>query len=709
MTGRRRGAARTPGRPGEGDPVPGEAHETSGATTGLLLAFVRQHAGDAAAEEVVRRAGVPFTAAELAEPSTWSSYDTRIRLFTAATEVLRDPGVLFRVGAEALRTGMNPSVVVLVRAMGSPRQVYAKLPRAVANFSTTSTMEVLHSDATSATIRYRLHEGYVHSRLDCDYARGLISMVPTVFGLAAAHVVHEECESSGADACVYHLSWDRRSRLPWRRRGEVAADAELAALRSQVRALQSAATDLVDGEDLESVLPRIVERAAAAVLAPAYLLAVSSPRGGAPLVHSAGLPAADVPALTARLLAGEDLGPGAVAVDVASARRTHGRLAALGRSAEGGLGDEHAMLAAYAGHAAAALDLVMALEGSRSEARRAGALLELAHGLSQASDVAGICEVVAGALPSVVGCTNAAVMLWDPAAGTLATAATVGLRPQQEAVMRATSLRAEDVPELFGMLTDRAPRIVSATGGSVPMRDLLTALDLTDVVAVPLLAGSSFLGVVTASWSTGEVSGALDADVLARLRGAGDQASTALQKARLLETVRHQATHDALTGLPNRVLFRERLVAALAASTGSGHVGVLFCDLDRFKAVNDTLGHAAGDELLRQVSARLRAAVRPGDTIGRLSGDEFAVLVPRLSTPAAADAVVARVAEAFAVPFRLEGTPVDVGTSTGVAVHSGPAADPSAVAERLLRDADAAMYRHKQRERGSAPAPRRAD
>jgi diguanylate cyclase (GGDEF)-like protein len=241
------------------------------------------------------------------------------------------------------------------------------------------------------------------------------------------------------------------------------------------------------------------------------------------------------------------------------------------------------------------------------------------------------------------------------------------------------------------------------------MRDLLGALGLVEAVAVPLLAGTTFLGVVTASRSAGEVSGAVDADVLARLRGVGDQASTALQKARLLETVRHQASHDALTGLPNRVLFRERLAAALAAVPETGHVGVLFCDLDRFKAVNDTLGHAAGDELLRQVSARLRAAVRPGDTIGRLSGDEFAVLVPRLAGARAADAVVARVAAAFDEPFRLEGTPVGVGTSTGVAVHPGRSADPSGDAERLLRDADAAMYRHKLRGHPPTSAPQRAD
>ncbi|MGY1733388.1 diguanylate cyclase domain-containing protein [Geodermatophilus sp. SYSU D01045] len=691
--------------PADGTVPPVEARETSGATTGLVLAFVRQQAGDEAVEEVLRRAGVPFTAAELSRPATWTSYDTRIRLFAAATEVLGDPGAMYRLGAESLRTGMNPSLVVLVRAMGSPRQVFARLPRAVANFSTTSTMEVLRSDATSATLRYRLHEGYVHSRLDCDYARGLISMVPTIFGLAPAAVVHEECESSGAAACVYHLTWERRGRWPRRRRGPDAADPELVALRQQVRSLQSAATDLVEGGDLETVLRRIVDRAAAAVLAPAYLLAVSSPRGGAPLVHSSGLAPDEVPPLVARLLAGDDLGPGAVTVDVASARRTHGRLAALHRPGDGGLGDERSMLAAYAGHAAAALDLVLALEDSRLEARRAGALLELAHGLAQAGGAAEVCAVVARALPGIVGCGSSGVLLWDPAGGVLRAESCAGLSPGQEEVLRSATLRAGDVPEVFGILTDREPRVVSATGASAPMRDLLAAMHLTDVVAVPLLAGTTFLGVVTASWADGEVSQALDADVLARLRGVGDQASTALQKARLLETVRHQATHDALTGLPNRVLFRDRLAAALAAVAPTGSVGVLFCDLDRFKAVNDTLGHAAGDELLRQVSARLRAAVRPGDTVGRLSGDEFAVLLPRLAAPADAEAVVGRVAAAFTEPFRLDGVPAAVGTSTGVAVHTGPGGD----AERLLREADAAMYRHKHRDRPPAPAPRTAD
>jgi hypothetical protein len=300
-----------------------EARETSGATTGLLLSYVRQQGGDDAVAEVLRRAGVPFTAAELELPSHWTSYDTRIKLFTAATEVLGDRQTMFRVGREALALGLTPALVLLVRAMGSPRQVYRQLPRAVAKFSTTSTMRVVESGATHATLSYRLRDGYEHSRLDCEYAQGLIGMVPTIFGLPPAELVHLECESDGHPVCVYHLTWERRRRLGGRRRSDDDV-AELLALREQLRILQSAAADLVASEDVETVLQRIIEKAAEAVLAPGWLLAVADPAGGPALVRSAGLPQHQVDALAATLMAGADPGPNVVAVDVASAGCTAG-------------------------------------------------------------------------------------------------------------------------------------------------------------------------------------------------------------------------------------------------------------------------------------------------------------------------------------------------------------------------------------------------
>ena len=295
---------------------PGEARETSGATTGGLLRYVRSVGGDDAVDRVLQRAGVAYSAAQLEDQALWWSYDTRIRLFVAATEVLGDPQLMFRVGAAALQTGLAHSLVILLRAMGTPRQVFRGLPRAVAKFSTTSTMEVVEAGATSATIRFTLHPGFEHSRLDCIYAQGLLSTVPTVFGLPPAEIQHDECESDGASCCVYRLTWDRRSRLPGRRRDRRATDLELTALRGQLRILQSASTDLVASDDVDTALERIIARAAEAVLAPAYLLAVERPGGGAPLVHSAGLDPDEAAASAGALLAGEDLGTHAVVVEL---------------------------------------------------------------------------------------------------------------------------------------------------------------------------------------------------------------------------------------------------------------------------------------------------------------------------------------------------------------------------------------------------------
>jgi diguanylate cyclase (GGDEF)-like protein len=385
-----------------------------------------------------------------------------------------------------------------------------------------------------------------------------------------------------------------------------------------------------------------------------------------------------------------------VVVDVVSARRSHGRLAALYPPGEGAMGDEASMLSAYAGHAAAALDLLIALADARREADRAKALLSLAHELAGATEAPAVSDIVAEALPRIVGCTSAGIMLWDPALARLTTQSSVGLTDAATEYFFGTAVTPEETPELVGMLTDREPRILSATGSSPALRGLLAELGLSDVVAVPLLAGNRFLGIATASWQAGEAPRSLEGDALARLRGVGDQASTALQKARLLDTVRHQASHDALTGLPNRTLFLDRLEAALDTAREGTRLAVLFCDLDRFKEINDTLGHAAGDELLRQVAARLRSALRPGDTVGRLSGDEFAMIMPALVEATDATGLAQRVAGCFDEPFRLEGTDVAVGTSVGVAVHSG---GPDQSAEQLLREADAAMYRHKERGR----------
>src|SRR4051794_39906126 len=682
------------------------ARETSPATTTALLAYVRTSGGEGAVLSVLDRAGMAATERQLTDPAHWTSYDTRIKLFAAATEVLADPATMFQVGAAALTSGLAPSLVLVLRAMGSPRQVFRRLPSAVPKFTTTSTMEVVESGATSATMSYRLHPGYDHSRLDCQYAQGLLTVVPTVFGLPPARIVHEECESDGHPACIYHLAWDPRSRLPWRRRGRHAdADLELTALRGQLQGLQSAATDLVSTEDLDTVLRRIVTRAAEAVLAPGYLLAVRPPDGGPVLVQSAGLPDHEARRRAELLLDGADLGAQTVVVEGASARRWHGRLAALYGPGHRGLDGERSLLAAYAGHAAAALDLLLALEDSRLQASRSTALLGLARRLAGAADGAEVATVVAEALPEVVGCSSASVMSWEPDAGLLRGRATVGMDPVRAQFFLSSPLAAAATPEVDGLVTDREPRILTARDSSPTLRRLLDALGVSHVVAVPLVADGVVLGVATASWHEGEAPTRLDGDVLVRLRGVGDQAATALGKARLLDAVRHQATHDPLTGLANRALFAQRLADHLVVAGPRAPLAVVYCDLDRFKTVNDTLGHAAGDELLRLVAGRLSSVVRPEDTVSRLSGDEFALLLPSVADRADADRLAGRVAGCFQASFDLDGHPVQIRASIGVALHA--TCDPADRGEGLLRQADTEMYRAKAHSRRSgAERPR---
>jgi diguanylate cyclase (GGDEF)-like protein len=361
------------------------------------------------------------------------------------------------------------------------------------------------------------------------------------------------------------------------------------------------------------------------------------------------------------------------------------------------MGGERSLLAAYAGHAAAALDLLMALEEARVQASRSSALLQLAHELAGAAGGAEVATVVAEALPRVVGCSSASVMLWEPDTGLLRGSAVIGMDEARREIFLGTPLLAATTPEVEGLVTDRTPRFITDLDSSPAMRKLLAALELTDVVAVPLLTSGAFLGVATASWERGEAPAQLDGDVLARLRAVGDQAATALEKARLLEAVRHQATHDPLTGLPNRALFAQRLADHLAHAGPDAPLAVLYCDLDRFKEVNDSLGHAAGDELLRAVATRLTGAVRPGDTVSRLSGDEFALVLPAVEDRADADRLAARVADCFTEPFCLEGQGIVVQASVGVAVHTAQAAVDRG--EGLLRLADEAMYQAKGRRR----------
>jgi diguanylate cyclase (GGDEF)-like protein len=161
--------------------------------------------------------------------------------------------------------------------------------------------------------------------------------------------------------------------------------------------------------------------------------------------------------------------------------------------------------------------------------------------------------------------------------------------------------------------------------------------------------------------------------------------------------ISHMALHDALTNLPNRVFFRDKLEQRLQHMDRDQKFAVLYFDLDRFKNVNDTLGHPAGDELLRQVALRVSACLREGDTLARLAGDEFAILQANANHPTEITALAARLIETVSAPFDLDGQQVVIGASIGIAVAPADAFDP----DGLLKNADMALYRAKAEGRGT--------
>jgi diguanylate cyclase (GGDEF)-like protein/PAS domain S-box-containing protein len=174
----------------------------------------------------------------------------------------------------------------------------------------------------------------------------------------------------------------------------------------------------------------------------------------------------------------------------------------------------------------------------------------------------------------------------------------------------------------------------------------------------------------------------------------------AIDRVRAEERIRHDALHDALTGLPNRTLLLDRLRIALARAERDGtRIAVLFLDLDRLKVLNDSLGHQAGDELLRAVGPRLQCVLRPADTLARFGGDEFGVLIEGVLDEQDALRVAERIVAAFEAPFEIDGEHRHGSISVGVVVT-----DPARGSEAgdLLSNADAAMYRAKELGRGRA-------
>jgi diguanylate cyclase (GGDEF)-like protein len=670
-----------------------EARDTAGVTTRLILTYVRRQLGDDGVARLLALAGETRPREVLEDERNWSSYQQKVALFEAAQELTGDPFVARHIGESLLQEQIAAPLRMVVSALGSPQQVLRSVAKANVKFSTNSQMRSLESRPGYAVVTYRVLEGYTPQRHDCLYTQGIITQVTVLFGLPPATVEEATCQVDGAEECRYVITWSRlRSPLGrGRRHREQVRDAEIEALREQVTDLQRTVADLVSSDDLDAVLGRIASRASAAVRGQRFLLAVRLDDEDADRIHSDGFGAAEAEHLGAALLAlrpGLVPAPDVLVADVTSASRRYGRLAAYLPPGTGFLPAEQVQLDAYASLAAAALDASTALALARDHAAVSEALLTSAHLLTEAEDEAVIAQLVAASVPSVLGASSASVRLWDETDRALVTAGVHGFSPELAERSWELTISLDRTPELRAMLEDAGPRLYTPDDDDPFVRDQLAGFGHAAVAVVPILTRGELLGVVFANFAPEDPPPRRET-LFRGLTGLADQAGLALTNVRLLDRTRHQATHDALTGLANRVLFHELLEAALAGGRRSGtRTGVCFLDLDGFKRVNDTLGHAAGDELLVEVAVRLRASVRASDATARLAGDEFAVLLRDVSSEEAAAAVAAKIVAAIGEPFELQGELVGIGVSVGVAIAPAHGRTP----DELLRAADTAMY-----------------
>lgn len=224
-----------------------------------------------------------------------------------------------------------------------------------------------------------------------------------------------------------------------------------------------------------------------------------------------------------------------------------------------------------------------------------------------------------------------------------------------------------------------------------PERQILEPTGVLATLIVPILVEDQFWGYIgfddchaTRQWSNSEES---------ILFAMVTSISGALQRQQTEETIRYQALHDLLTGLPNRILFGDRLtISLLNARRSSKILAVMFLDLDRFKTINDSLGHTVGDQLLQRVTERLTGCLREGDTVARWGGDEFTLLLPQISCPKDAAKSAQRVVEALKPPFNLDGHELYITSSVGIALYPYAGED----SQTLLKSADGALYRAKE-------------
>jgi diguanylate cyclase (GGDEF)-like protein len=436
------------------------------------------------------------------------------------------------------------------------------------------------------------------------------------------------------------------------------------------RAIAATASDA----DPTSALGDLLEAAVEALQVSKMELRPDSPYGEGPITVERSSPARSTTPITLELV---------------SNGHRHGELAAWCDPAPDPERDR--VLATFCQLAASALATAAVREQAQRDAATSQVLLDLSAALGDVGSVEEVTTRLARAVPRLVDCDRAAVVLFPPDGDEGRIEGLIGYEDSDVVFLSSLKFAVAESER------DQDIAYYDVTTANKLVRSLMAGTGSIACVSVPINIDGDTVGFVVATVTS-------DAERLRPtdrktelLRALAGQASTAIRNTRLLDQVHHQATHDALTGLPNRTLILDRAERMLARAHRTAVVpAVLFLDLDGFKDINDTLGHAVGDQVLRAVAERLTLGLRDEDSIGRLGGDEFVVLVEANAATGDASFVARRLLETLDAPIELPGHELPLRISASIGIATGLRAS----ANELLRDADVALYRAKAMGRG---------
>ena len=657
---------------------PASERQVSNTFLVALLSYLERAGGDELVGEVLAEAGCDRSRPDLVG-ATWGARDDVLALAEVAAGLTGDPDIGRRVGEELFRMNTaDPTTTAFFVSLGSPAAALQGVLEHTVKLGRGRSYEMVSNDDSGCVIRGEYESVGVSHPFFCGLSLGYWPMLAGLFG-AVGTGTHPTCQCRGDECCTFVIRWDRGAEAD--RSVVAAADAELRQRLGTFEEMQLVAEELARAADLPALAEKILDAVDIVTPAPQLLVAIRPQDDKPPVVAWRGMTARTARPLATSLLCGSY--SGRIPIMAMAPLGRFGLVAAIAPDARAPSETSSRLLEAFARHAGARVEAVISRQLAEESRQTASALLLLARSLSETTTEQEVSDCVASAIPKLVGADHAAVLRWNPETYSLRTVAHAGLAgvtPHEEFTVN-------EVPALCEVASRPAPVVIDRPTARGYIRRVMDEIGESINIVVPLVEQGDFLGFVCAGYrsETG-----LDRDAAyARLQGTADLAATAFTKARLLDEIRHQALHDDLTGLPNRVLLEDRVDQALreAKRNGTG-LAVLFLDLDRFKHVNDSMGHEFGDVLIQAATGRMRQALRECDVFARVGGDEFVIGLPGVKAAADGAKVADKILEDLRQPFEIGDQTLYISASIGLALYPDDGDDYAT----LLQAADISMY-----------------